>query len=95
MTHADRKVLFCAVAALAICGAAPRQTCDTRQTAQKVAEASLSQQARRMVGNAPPRITERNNGLHWEVSWPATQLGASPVVMMINRVTCAVVYSRP
>lgn len=95
MTQADARVLFCAVAALAICGAAPRQTCDTRQAAQKIAEANLNQTARRMVGNTPPRITERNNGLHWEVSWPATQPGASPVVMMINRVTCVVVYSHP
>ena len=94
MTHVDARVLFCIVAALVICGAAPRQTCDTRQSAQKVAEANLNQNARRTVGNTPPRITERNNGLHWEVSWPAAP-GASPVVMMINRVTCAVVYSRP
>lgn len=95
MTNAGARVLFCAVAALVICGAAPRQTCDTRQAAQKIAEANLSQTARRMVGNSPPRITERNNGLHWEVSWPPAQSGAGPVVMMINRVTCAVVYSRP
>jgi hypothetical protein len=95
VTRADAKVLFYAVAALALCGAAPRQSCDTRQAAQKVAEANLSQQARRMVGTTPPRITERNNGMHWEVSWPTTQQGAAPVVMMINRITCGVVYSRP
>jgi hypothetical protein len=95
VTHARAKVLFCAVAALVICGAAPRQTCDTRQSAQKVAEANLSQNARRLIGNTPPRITERNNGLHWEVSWPATQPGATPVMMVVNRITCAVVYSRP
>lgn len=95
MTHAGANGLFYAVAVLVICGAAPRQTCDTRQAAQKAAEANLSQQARRMVGTTPPRITERNNGMHWEVSWPTSQPGASPVVMMINRVTCGVVYSRP
>lgn len=94
MTDAGVKLLFCAVAALAICGAAPRQTCDTRQAAQKVAEANLSQNARRMVGNSPPRIAERNNGLQWEVSWPPTQVGAGPVLMIISRVSCAVVYSR-
>jgi hypothetical protein len=83
------------LAAVVVCGAAPRETCDTRQAAQKAAEAKLSPSDRRAVGNFPPRIVERNNGLHWEVSWAAQQMGGRPVVKMVNRGTCAVISTRP
>lgn len=91
MTGMFAKAVFCALAAVTLCGAAPRATCDTRQAAQKAAEAKMSPSDRRAVGTSPPRIVERNNGMHWEVSWAAQQMGARPVVMMVNKGTCNVI----
>ena len=91
MTSKFAKAVFCALAAVTICGAAPRQTCDTQQAAQRAAEAKLRPGDRRAVGNFPPRIVERNNGMHWEISWASQQMGARPVVMMVNKGTCNVI----
>lgn len=95
MTAAEVRVLFCALAALAVCGAAPQQSCNTPLAAQKIAEASLSPQAQRNVGQMPPRVADRRNGLYWEVTWPPAQMGGRPTLVVINRSTCAVSQVRP
>ena len=94
MTEAGRRVLFCALAALVVCGAAPQQSCNTPLAAQKIAEASLSPQAQRNVGPMSPRIVERGNGLYWDVTWPPAQMGGRPTQVVINRTTCSVTQVR-
>lgn len=95
MTGAGGRVLFCALAALVIGGAAPQQSCNTPLAAQKIAEASLSSQAQRNVGPMSPRVVERRNGLYWEVTWPPAQMAGRPTVVVINRTTCTVSQVRP
>ena len=95
MTAADGRVLLCALAALVLGGAAPQQSCNTPLAAQKIAEASLSARAQRNVGQMPPRVVERGNGLYWEVTWPPAQMGGRPTLVVINRTTCAVSQVRP
>lgn len=94
-TSAAARALLCALAALVVCGAAPRQSCDTRQAAQKIAEASLSARDQRNIGQMPPRVVERGNGVYWEVTWPPAQMGGRPTLVVINRNTCAVTQVRP
>jgi hypothetical protein len=84
VTIAVARPLLCGLAAVVLCGAAPRQNCDTRQAAQKIAEASLSARDQRNVGQMPPRVVERGNGLYWEVTWQPARMGGRPTLVVIN-----------